>query len=293
MITIEWIPTGEQVADLLTKTLQRDLHYRHLWSLGYREESRPEAWQIEPLKSGGKKSLENQPLKTLLEFSDMLSHVDDQIKAGRKFITLEICSAGKHSGLVQFARKSPLFACVFVTKEDPVEECWKLLCRWLSSLPEDCKILIWMSPPCTGGSPVLNFLEEDHRSFLRKQHWIEFLNILDCLKPILKAKMHCEKLLALELSHHCSYWGMPEVRDFLSEFGLSSSVRLDRCRFAKPMTYAARHSFRIHTTDCWLTDQLCICESHAAFSSQSFESLGRYPYCLARFVVEQLKKHWM
>ena len=293
VVTIEWIPTGDQVADLLTKTLQKDLHYRHLWSLGYREESRPEAWQIEPLKPGGKKALENQPLNILFEVSTMLSHADDQIKAGRKFIILEICSAGKHSGLVQFARKSPLFVCVFVTRHDPIEDCWKLLCDWLSSLPENCKILIWMSPPCTGGSPALNFIEEDRRCFLRKQHWTEFLNILDCLKPILKVRVRCEKLLALELSHHCSYWDMPEIRDFLDEFKMSRSFRLDRCRFAKPMTYAARHSFRIHTTDSWLIDQICRCESHAAFSAQSLDSLGRYPYGLARFVIEQLKRHWM
>lgn len=222
LVSVAWIPTAESVAVIMTKILSKELTERHRKSLGICELTAPEQWQLEVITPKSKAKKKNEPntrVSEVLEefavkpsprsvFKNLLSDIEDDPTC--MVVLIDICTSGR-AGFAQIAGKIIGLRVVSVTSQTPIQTVSQLLKPWMIRLQKkDVKFCIWISPPCTGGSPIMNFVEPVRRAELVKRHFSVLVEILE----------HCDfakraELKALELSNACSFWKEPIVVDFI------------------------------------------------------------------------------
>ena len=120
-------------------------------------------------------------------------------------------------------------------------------------------LMCWASPPCTGGSPVINLIPEPRRSEIREQRMAEFKSLIESSRDVmLRCHVRC-----LELARPCMYWK-------------------ERCAYTQSEEARAKHEFRI-ASKCMLFDpKRCQCNTHLPLNSQSLRALGVYPLKLVQ-----------
>ena len=91
-------------------------------------------------------------------------------------VIVDCCTSGR-AGFSQIGFKFPGLRVVSITKLTPVEQCGFLL-KMLKKLVLLKPVLGWFSPPCTGGSKVLNLCPEPRRSEIKDDHREKFLILL-------------------------------------------------------------------------------------------------------------------
>lgn len=298
LVTVAWIPTLESVADILTKVLSKDLTERHRKSLGICELTGPEPWQLEAVSPKSKAKKRDEPNTSASEvlegfaikpsprslFKSFLSDIEDDPTCN--MVLIDICTSGR-AGFGQIAGKINGLRVVSVTSQTPIQTVSGILKSWMHKLQKrNVKFCIWMSPPCTGGSPMMNFVEPGRRAEIVKRHFAVLVEILE----------HCEwiraaQFRALELSHFCSFWKEEAVTSFLSRQELNEVQRVDRCPYAgAPAAVVARHSYRVAASHEGLFHKLktCACSEHTPLSRQSLDELGEYPYSLALVLARRM-----
>ena len=197
------MPGAKCTADLLTKVWSIESNDYHRSQLGIVEVLPQEEWQVittKELKKQSKKSdvqtsdvqdegscVEDlsafSAKKVLLaggleDFESFLRLVGAGVVAGKvTHIIIELC-ANMRAGLSQGITAIKLDHCVVVpvTKEVDLRRVRKPLLSWIVELKvrREAWFLGRTSPPCTGGSPVLNLIPQPRRSELQEGHLKDF-----------------------------------------------------------------------------------------------------------------------
>ena len=292
---VSWTPTAHPMADIMTKVLSRELTERHRVSLGICELPGPESWQSDskPRTSAKKLSLNepNQKKDEVLEefaisavklsprsvFKNPLSDIEDDPTC--ELVVIDICTSGR-AGLGQVEGKVAGIRVVSVTNQTPIQTVSNLLDKWMRKLQKlGVKFCVWMSPPCTGGSPMLNFLDPMRRAEIVKRHFGILVEILENCRFAKSADIRC-----LELSHSCTLWKEECVVNFVSVLDLRYVHQVHRCMYAgAPSAIVAKHAYRVATNREEVLQRLktCKCCEHLPISKQQLECLGEYLYDLA------------
>ena len=199
-LVLEWMPGAKCTADLLTKVLSKEINDYRRSQLGIVEVLGREEWQVittEELKKQSKRSdaqtsdvQDEDPCVEdlsalsatkglsgggLEDFESFLQLVGSDVKAGKvTHIIIELCT-NMHAGLSQgtSALKSSHCVVVPVTKEVYLRCVHKPLLSWIVEIKKvrhEALFLGWTSPPCTGGSPVLNLIPEPRRGEIQEGH---------------------------------------------------------------------------------------------------------------------------
>ena len=92
-------------------------------------------------------------------------------------------------------------------------------------------LICWLSPPCTGGSPVLNLTKEPRRSELIEKYKEQLEQTPNDSEKI----MQFADIKMLELSRACSFWKLKPIRDFVDRYNMEHRVDIPRCPFWKEM----------------------------------------------------------
>ena len=77
-----------------------------------------------------------------------------------------------------------------VTEDDDLNVVHLKLCDWIDRVLRDFpKVMLmrWASPPCTGGSPVINLIPEPRGSEIREQRMAEFALLIKSSRGIIDA----------------------------------------------------------------------------------------------------------
>ena len=96
-----------------------------------------------------------------------------------------------------------------VTEEDDLRSVHLRLEAWIDMILAEfpkvsvkVSVMRWFSPPCSGGSPVLNLIANPRRAEIQQRHWNMFEVLLKKgQNTFLRCHVKC-----LELSKTCSYW---------------------------------------------------------------------------------------
>lgn len=133
---------------------------------------------------------------------------------------------------------------IAITKDCPVQAIKGRLIEWLNHVIEKCPtllVLCWVSPPCTGGSPVLNLIAKARRLELQKEHFRTFSFLLSEATPIIEiANIRC-----LELSKSCTYWKTELIQTNCQLWGLRFMKEYPRCSYQSDQSMTAKHVFRV------------------------------------------------
>ena len=312
-LVLEWLPGTKCTADLLTKVLPIEANNYHRSQLGIVEVLGQEEWQVITTRDRKKQSRKSdvqtaevqdddphagdlsvfEAKKSLSaggldDFKSFLSFVGMQVKAGIvTHIIVELCTTF-HAGLSQGANAFNTKCCVVipVTQDIDIFRVGKLLRSWLvqmNGIHPKALVLGWSSPPCTGGSPVLNLIPQPKRSELQKGHLEALERILGECHPILKI---CD-VRVLEMSQRCSYWREELVQSFCRFHGLESILDVARCAYVNDVEKApALHRYRFACSMPMFQPKICHCESHMSLNDQHLSKLGEYPKDLAIDVVK-------
>ena len=102
---------------------------------------------------------------------------------------------------------------VAVTEEFDLLSVRSCLIDWVHTIQHEHPAVLfatWCSPPCTGGSPVLNLIPMPRRAQIQEDRFAEFLSLMNGCEEI----MQLCPLKCLELSKSRTYWSTQEVIDF-------------------------------------------------------------------------------
>ena len=91
---------------------------------------------------------------------------------------------------------------------------------------KDCSAHVYVSLPCTGGSPLLNFCTNQ----VREQHTADFKELLGCSDEHFDAcrEYHSKVTLTFELPNR--YWKLCEIKEFRNRFGLDHEGIVSCCQ---------------------------------------------------------------
>ena len=311
ILIVEWVSTKVQVADILTKITDRDTFERLRTLLGYLEISQPEVWQVEKGKTKGKCSdvaiNEEEPIDSFVSKGLLSSHIHklpsgslvDQLQdlekhlrtdRSRVLVLVELCTAFNSGFGPQHLKKfhaKRLFV-VQVTKDHDIIKSHKLLEDQILDLKKTFgfPLIVWLSPPCTGGSPAQNLVQEklDER----------VLNLYHVFRRILRksvALMNLADIKIMELSIACQFWKSDAVNRFSEHFQLGHTSYFDRCCYCDDNGIEkARHVYRLQSNLPLFPRKTCQCVSHIPFNKQNLRELGSYPADMTADIAQCLGK---
>ena len=106
---------------------------------------------------------------------------------------------------------------------------WSLQVDVISVNPS-MKILVWISIPCTGGTPwiYINLMNESSRRKV-EYHQFVFQKIWSAMSEFVNSIRHLQPFIALEWPSGCVYWKYDRVIRFLNRYNLEA-VKFDGCR---------------------------------------------------------------
>ena len=174
-------------------------------------------------------------------------------KSDTKRLIVEVC-CHPESKLRQTNRKwSDGCEVLQFTKEFDLNEVENQMriAEYVNSVKGDVKPLIWISLPCTGGTPwtYINMRNPSAREKVLK-HIREFDRLWISLKSFLRM-LNSDVHIALEWPHKCRYWKLTKVASLLNQYGMIA-YHFDGCALGmknqddeplkKPWTVAANHS---------------------------------------------------
>ena len=110
------------------------------------------------------------------EMEDLKKSINECFEPSVRVILLDICTT-KRAGFSQLQMDG--VKVLAVTAALPISGCHRLLERKLKMLAETKHVILWLSPPCTGGSPVLNLTPEPRRTELIEHYREQMQQILD------------------------------------------------------------------------------------------------------------------
>ena len=329
IIRVGWISTHDLPADALTKCLSREAFSGYQPKLGMQEVTAPLDWQRDlPSKarktqadqvkavmcSGasvpevcGQKAVASadvcggqprQPMCAVVGFTEAIVAFGKRLDEVRvqlhnqqvKLLIFELCTS-EGSGFAQVC--IPGVVTIQVTKSLGVSKGVPKLLDFLKhERLEGVCTLCWVSPPCTGGSPLLNLTSQPRRDELIAMHRQEFENILKRSQPLISKTTY----FALELSAACAYWKLPITFAFTQKGGVQSDVRFDRCAYAVQSDGSgegaqAKHAYRVCASWNVSPKQRCQCVEHMSLNSQSSQELGVYPASLVKEIVQSVLAH--
>ena len=169
---------------------------------------------------------------------------------------------------------------VAVTEEFDLLSVRSCLIDWVHTIQHEHPAVLfatWCSPPCTGGSPVLNLIPMPRRAQIQEDRFAEFLSLMNGCEEI----MQLCPLKCLELSKSCTYWSTQEVIDFCVYWGLKHTSMYPRCAYDDAHTTRAKHMYRVASNVSMCIPRKCSCKDHQGLNHQSLERLGHYPRELA------------
>ena len=295
---ILWTPGVLQVADTLTKILPKATLINIRDALGYCEVSIPEVWQNKSVKPGQLKPFLQGVLAKYTDQSEIRQRFADAIAFLRAKphgrLIIELCTA-QQSGFAQH-HGSHIGGCQFfviqITKEDDLLKSREKIIQQmkiLESVIHDRPTTVYVSPPCTGGSPAQNLKPDPERI---EKHWMYFKALLRAANPILaKAQIRM-----LELSRSCTYWKTREVQRFLQRHDLIATSFFDRCAYSKSESVNpsgqifAKHTYRCQSNISLEPRLRCTCEKHVGFGQQNLQALGSYPKSMVRDILAGVAK---
>ena len=107
------------------------------------------------------------------------------------------------------------------------------------SFPHKGNILVWVSIPCTGGSPWqrINVWRPGVRQRI-EDHVALFRLLFAAATTVMKYVIDAGGYVAIEWPRSCAYWLEPEVQQFLWDSGLKSAF-LDGCMFGLVSQFGA------------------------------------------------------
>ena len=125
------------------------------------------------------------------------------------------------------------------------------IAEYVNSFKGDVKPFIWISLPCTGGTPwtYINMKNPSAREKVLK-HVREFDRLWISLKSFLRM-LNCEVHIALEWPRKCRYWKLTKVAKLLNFYGMIAyhfdgcalgMVNQDNDPLKKPWTVATNHA---------------------------------------------------
>ena len=125
------------------------------------------------------------------------------------------------------------------------------IAEYVNSFKGDVKPFIWISLPCTGGTPwtYINMKNPSAREKVLK-HVREFDQLWISLKSFLRM-LNCEVHIALEWPRKCRYWKLTKVAKLLNFYGMIAyhfdgcalgMVNQDNDPLKKPWTVATNHA---------------------------------------------------
>lgn len=272
-----WTPGVLQLADTLTKILQKNQAFNIREALGYIEIIAAESWQLAKLVKGYLKPC----LTPWTNEVQCLFNVFDQAenflqKHSNGVVFLELCTkAGSGFGNLHLKHVGQtIFFVIQVTKHHDVAQSQGFLVQRVKNLKEKWPkkpVVVFGSPPCTGGSPA-QFLQPKGLTERLRKHWITFVSILKSMLPLFSLG----DLRILELSRHCSYWKSGVINKFLNRFELSTCSYFHRCAYDQQPGIKAKHTYRIQSSFPQNVKRVCQCDTHQSFSQQHLE----YPFKL-------------
>ena len=305
-LVLTWISGRYCVVDLLTKILNKDLTEFHRCQIGIVESSAPETWQFEVKKKSkglDKNLADAQPTETadqswgqnvleasieepdarpIRDFCERLDCIMARVQAKRITHLVIDMFTNPNAGFSQI-QDLPEFqslGVIAITKNCPVQAIKGRLIEWLNHVIEKCPtllVLCWVSPPCTGGSPVLNLIAKARRLELQKEHFRTFSFLLSEATPIIEiANIRC-----LELSKSCTYWKTELIQTNCQLWGLRFMKEYPRCSYQSDQSMTAKHVFRVACNMPLFEPKTCSCVQHLPLNHQRLESLGSYPSALA------------
>ena len=149
------------------------------------------------------------------------------------------------------------------------------------------KIVTWLSPPCTGGSPAQSLTQ---RNFDQRviDLFVVFRKIVRCSSAVFATG----EMRILGLSRHCNFWKSHLVKCLLEKYDINQTSYFDRCAYQENdgSLGKARHTFRLQTNFSLVPKRVCECESHPSLSQQNLSALGPYPPKLTGEVVTEICK---
>lgn len=294
-VLILWMSTLVCCSDMLTKILSKELWNRHSQAMGFVECDDPETFQLDATRKSKKNepnhakkmqaSSNNNAVCSSVEVQsdDMFRVIKDTLQeclqnASVTHVIIDCCTSGR-AGFSQICSKFPGLRVVSITIATPLEQCGFIV-RSLKKLVLLKAVMGWFSPPCTGGSKVLNLCPEPRRSELKNDHLEDFHRLL----PLGAEILSCCQVRVIEMSAHCTFWGLQQVKDIIQEQCLDHQYDVPRCMYdGGPKIVVAQHSFRLRTNEPQMFRFLkqCTCENHIGLNRQSLDLLGEYPFGLA------------
>ena len=109
-------------------------------------------------------------------FERKLNDIEASLKSGKcSHLIVELCTADR-SGFSQVVQTGTLQGlCVLaVTEEDDLRSVHLRLEAWIDMILAEfpkVSVMCWFSPPCSGGSPVLNLIANPRRAEIQQRHW--------------------------------------------------------------------------------------------------------------------------
>ena len=215
--------------------------------------------------------------RCLQSFRKRLIQIASAIHMGQcTHVIVDVCTSGR-AGFTQIENKFPKLRVVSITLDTPLSHVCKMTCDWMQQIGNLVTILAWGSPPCTGGSPMLQLCSNGKS--LYERHWSEFVPILHDVESVFREG----HVRALELSKSCRYWKEQEIELFVERQGLKHEIVVARCAFSTEEV-RAKHEYRIMSSHDELANKkmpVCKCFKHAPLNHQDSKSLGLYPYRFA------------
>lgn len=273
-----WTPGVLQLADTLTKILQKNQAFNIREALGYIEIIAAESWQLAKLVRGHLKPYLTPLSGEVQCLYDVFEQAESFLKKrSNGVVFVELCTkSGSGFGNLHLKHVGQtMFFIIQVTKQHDVVRSQRFLVQRIKDLKEKWPkkpLVVFGSPPCTGGSPE-QFLRPEGLAERLQNHWKTFVSIFKSMLPIFSLG----DLRILELSRHCSYWKSSVVNEFLNRFELSACSYFHRCAYDQHPGIRAKHTYRIQSSFPLNVKLVCRCETHQSFSQQQLESLGAYP----------------
>ena len=300
IIEVNWLGTDEQIADVLTKILDRVKFAKFRKMMGFIDRLPPEAWQfvVEKKKqvpdtdelvavlAMPEEKIMSMYIPTRLE-SEFKNIHHELKKKGKKLVFLELCTK-LESGFAPIHKKvfgKTTAYVIQVTKEDDLMSCGEFLVYQLEEIKKNSdsvSIAIWLSPPCTGGSPA-QFLSQGYE--VRQARY--YNQLIDILKTATNLFSHANFSL-FEMSRYCQFWKSVEVRKFLDRFEMTCTCYYDRCAYEAGSQRTAKHPFRIQSSVALQAEKICTCKEHLGFSEQNLAELASYPKPMVLEIAKQL-----
>ena len=297
MTILEWTPGIEQIADCLTKILDKTKVEFFRAKMGYVEIEPPEPWQdqADQKPKAHEKSakqffaiqIQDSPVIRQLQLFYELTH-EERSHSLKWILLLELCTS-KSSGFSPVHMKQKHGHKIFVlqvTKEDDFFVCGKLLFKRLLGMKWNCefRLVTYFSPPCTGGSPVQHLQSNGKEERLEKYR-IEFEGLCKMAQPFFNISSIC----LVELSRQCSYWRYSKVlQACLDKSNMVSCAYFSRCAYDPSEKIRAKHVYRIQSNFSLSSPLECSCDRHLPLEQQNLSALGSYPVKMAEVIVDQI-----